>query len=94
MTKDATGQAIERMADDEEVRTAVAAGDTAALEDLELSEEERAMLVAAADDFPEVEGFASFTDLKIPGGGITYPKVTLPSSFNKVATYAGITIKY
>lgn len=91
MTKDATGQAIERMADDDEVRTAVAAGDTAALEDLELSEEERAMLVAAADDFPEVEGFAAY--LKV--GDISGLKsLKIPNAFNKAATYAGIKIKY
>lgn len=92
MTKDATGDALRRIADDE-VREAVATGDTAALEDLDLTEEERAMVVAAADDFPEVEGFGASLKLGDIGGissGLKWPA----GPFNKAATYAGIKIKY
>lgn len=45
------------MANDEEVRDRVATGDFTDLLDAELTETERAMVTAAAEDFPEVEGF-------------------------------------
>jgi hypothetical protein len=50
-------QAVQAIAADEELRAAVAGGDLAGL-DGELSEEEQAMVIAAAADFPEVAGFA------------------------------------
>jgi hypothetical protein len=50
-------QAVQAMAADEELRAAVAGGDLSGL-DGELSDEEQAMVIAAAADFPEVAGFA------------------------------------
>lgn len=50
-------QAVHAMAVDEELRTAVAGGDLSGL-DGELSDEEQAMVIAAAADFPDVAGFA------------------------------------
>ncbi|MEZ5378128.1 MAG: hypothetical protein R2733_16595 [Acidimicrobiales bacterium] len=44
--------------DDDKVRAQLAAGDLAALGNADLSAEEQAMVVAAADDFPEVAGFS------------------------------------
>jgi len=43
--------------EDEEVRSAVAGGDFASLEDSDLSDEESALLKDAAAENPEVEGF-------------------------------------
>ena len=63
MSTDDAGTALFRL-DEQEIREAVAAGDTSAFDDLELTEEERAMLVAAADDYPEVAGF-SLTSFKV-----------------------------
>lgn len=49
--------AIEAL-DEESVRAKVAAGDVAAVGDLNLSDEEQALLQGAADEYPEVVGYA------------------------------------
>jgi hypothetical protein len=43
--------------DDDEVRRQVADGDVSAAGDLELTTQERSLLQAAADDYPDVTGF-------------------------------------
>jgi hypothetical protein len=55
--------------DQEDLRDQVAAGNFAAVEDLDLTEEERGLLQQAAKDYPEVSGFSfggfiSFGDIK------------------------------
>lgn len=47
-----------RAIDDDEVRRRVASGDVAAAGALELTGEEAALLRGAAEDYPEVSGFA------------------------------------
>ena len=56
MGKEELAQAVEKLADDD-VRDAISAGDFSGL-GVELTEEEQAMVAAAAADFPEVAGFA------------------------------------
>ena len=56
MTVEAVAQALEAMADDE-VRERLAAGDDAEISGFELTGDERDMVIAAAADYPEVEGF-------------------------------------
>jgi len=54
-----------RAIDQEDVRHKVAAGDLAAAGDLDLTEEEAGLLRGAADDYPEVAGFAFEAYLKL-----------------------------
>ena len=58
MGREDVGAALQAMSDNEEVRDRVAAGDFTDLPDTGLTEAERAMVTAAAEDFPDVEGFA------------------------------------
>ncbi len=55
---------------DDGLRERVAAGDRDAVGDLDLTDEERSLLTGAAEDFPEVAGFAlnSYFKLEFPGG--------------------------
>lgn len=67
MSADDLARAIETL-DDEEVRAKVADGDLSAAGELELTEDERALLVAAASDEPDVVGFGINTGLLGLGG--------------------------
>ena len=57
MAAEDVGKGLEAMGDDG-IREQVAGGDFSALSDLDLTEEEQGILVGAAADFPDVEGFA------------------------------------
>ncbi len=62
MSKDALRTALQAMSDDRTVAATIADGDDTALGDADLSDEERSMLQAAADELAggEVEGFITF----------------------------------
>ena len=51
------------------MRQKVAAGDLAAAGELDLTDEEAGLLRGAADDYPEVAGFAFDAFIKIDGFG-------------------------
>lgn len=57
MTREAVGAALNAMAD-EEVRSKIAAGDLSVLDDDDLTDAEREILVGAAEDYPEVSGYS------------------------------------
>lgn len=67
MSADDLARGIEAL-DDEEVRAKVAEGDLSAAGDLELTDDEQALLVAAASDEPDVVGFGINTGLLGLGG--------------------------
>ena len=66
MARQDVGQGLEALGDDE-VRSQVTAGDFSGLPDLDLTDEERELLVGAAEDYPEVAGFALNAYLKLKG---------------------------
>lgn len=97
MGREEVRKALEAM-DDEAVRAQMAGGDLSAIEPAEITDEERAMIVAAADDYPEVAGF-SFGDLtknkptfgKNNPVGYTEVEWTYASSpLGQAANYAGL----
>jgi hypothetical protein len=57
MSRENVGIALKAMEDDA-VRSQVAAGDLSVLGDLEFNDAERAVVVDAADDFPDTTGFS------------------------------------
>jgi hypothetical protein len=57
MSKQDVGRALHAM-DEESVRERLAGGDFAAVDGLDLTADEQAMVREAADDYPEVAGFA------------------------------------
>jgi hypothetical protein len=85
MAAEDVGKGLEAMGDDA-IREQVAGGDLSGLTDLELTDEEQEMLVGAAADYPEVEGFAFNTRLdkasKMP-----------PPDFDRFGRY-GVAAKY
>lgn len=48
--------AVQRLVDDESIRTKIAAGDFSPFEHLDLDDEQRSLLEGGASDFPEVVG--------------------------------------
>ena len=58
MSRESVGAALNLMADDA-VCTAVAAGDLSPLGDLDLNDDERSVVIDAARDYPDVEGFGA-----------------------------------
>lgn len=56
MSEQGLQAAEQRLNEDPERIGAVAKGDTSSIDDLDLTDEEKAMVVAAAEDFPEVTG--------------------------------------
>ncbi len=80
-----------RTLDDESVREKVAAGDLAAAGSLDLTEEEEGLLRGAADDYPEVAGFAfdSFLTLNFTkdGSGKYSPAPTAGPGYNAALDY-------
>lgn len=56
MSVDGVAEALEAMADDG-VRERIAAGEDAEVSGFSLTADEREMVIAAAGDYPEVEGF-------------------------------------
>lgn len=58
-----------RAIDEDDVRQKVAAGDLSAAGDLDLTDEEASLLRGAADDYPEVAGFAFDVFIKMDGFG-------------------------
>lgn len=88
--------------DDDEVRQKVAAGELPAAGALDLTEEEQGLLRGAAEDYPEVAGFAFDAYFKIDGltdsvsfafgktatPGGTHPEATVVSaSWNQAFDY-------
>lgn len=69
MSAEALATGLQTLEDDD-VRAAVAAGDVSAAGDLDLTDEERALLVGAAEDAPEVSGFDYFVRKHI--GNVKY----------------------
>lgn len=76
MSREDVGNAINAMAD-ESVRAQIEAGDLSALGDTSLTDDERAVVIDAARDFPEVSGFA------MPIGQINF--AAAPGAFNFAA---------
>ena len=60
MGKNDVAEALKAMITDADVAERLAAGDFTALPEAELTEAEQAMVRAAADDIPDVSGFAVF----------------------------------
>ncbi len=86
-----------RAIDEEDVRQKVAAGDLSAAGDLDLTNEEAGLLRGAADDYPEVAGFAFDAFIKIDGfgdgsfggaGGKELVKLDSPN-YNQALQYLG-----
>jgi hypothetical protein len=77
-----------RAIDEEDVRRSVAAGDLAAAGALNLTDEEARLLRGAADDYPEVAGFAfdAFTKIDTPGGSDEFSGKYYPS-YNEALEY-------
>ena len=57
MAKEDVGKALEAM-EDEDVRSGIAGGDFSGVSELSLTDEEKELLTGAAEDYPEVAGFA------------------------------------
>lgn len=96
MSADDLAQGL-RAIDEEDVRQKVAAGDLAAAGELDLTDEEAGLLRGAADDYPEVAGFAFDAFIKIDGfgdgsfggaGGKELVKLDSPS-YNQALQYLG-----
>ena len=60
MSRENVGIALNAM-EDGEVCEQIASGDLSALGDLEFDDKERGAVIAAAEDYPEVSGFRSFS---------------------------------
>jgi len=60
-------EALVAMEEDEDVRARLAGGDFGAVEGLELSDDEQTLVRDAANDMPEVAGFASDYLLELDG---------------------------
>jgi hypothetical protein len=96
MSADDLAQGL-RAIDEEDVRQKVAAGDLSAAGGLDLTDEEAGLLRGAADDYPEVAGFAFDAFIKIDGfgdgsfggaGGKELVKLDSPS-YNQALQYLG-----
>jgi hypothetical protein len=72
--------------EDEDVRLKVAGGDLAAAGELDLTDEEQALLQAAASDEAEVVGFGINTGLLGLDGGFKFQKVAPDVTVNKAKT--------
>lgn len=101
MGRDDVKKALEAMAADDALVDKIAGGDLDDLSVDELTDAERSMLVAAADDWPEVSGFAFNFDgkvedyLKIPTRDVKYLDASSPlGSAFKYAGFENIKIKY
>jgi hypothetical protein len=92
MGQDDVGKAVEAMSADMDVAQRLAAGDFTDLPEAELTDAERAMVSAAADDIPDVAGFAAF--IKYDGvdreSRAVFPKleIDLQSPFGAALRYA------
>jgi len=58
MSREDVGTALNLMADDA-ICSSVAAGDLSVLGDLDFNDDERAVVIDAAKDYPDVEGFGA-----------------------------------
>jgi hypothetical protein len=77
-----------RALEDSDVRAAVAAGDVGAAGALELTDEERGLLIGAAEELPEVAGFDFFVHKHI--ANIKYEDTSAlgdPVKWNNALTY-------
>jgi len=87
MSAEALATGLQALADDE-VRAAVADGDVSAAGQLDLTDEERLLLVGAAEDAPEVAGFDYFVKKHI--GNIKYEDIKAagyPVKWNQAFDY-------
>jgi len=86
---EAVAEALEAM-DDDDLRGRLAAGDEAAVSGFELTPDEREIVIAAAGDYPEVEGFQfrrqSAHQIRV-GGAPTFEKKLSP--FSAAVFYVG-----
>jgi hypothetical protein len=98
MTKEALIEGL-RAIDDDDVRKRVAAGDIAAAGTLDLTDEETGLLRGAAEDYPEVAGFAFDAYLTIKMTGVegssgTTSSEALSLNFAKLDDYLTINRKF
>ena len=97
MGQDDVGKAVEAMSADIDVAERLAAGDFTDLPEAELTDVERAMVSAAADDIPDVEGFAVFAKYDGVDGEsrAVFPKVEidLQSPFGAALSYGKVFTK-
>ena len=98
MGRDDVANAVEAMSADMDVAERLAAGDFTDLPDAELTDAERAMVSAAADDIPDVTGFAVFAKYDGVDGEsrAVFPKleIDLKSPLGAAMQYAKYTFKF
>lgn len=79
-----------RAIENADVRASVAAGDVSAAGKLELNDEERQLLIGAAEDFPQVLGFSANVLLKQnrkPEYKERAPEVEISDVFRRIESY-------
>ena len=98
MGQDDVANAVEAMSADMDVAERLAAGDFTDLPEAELTDVERAMVSAAADDIPDVGGFAVFAKYDGVDGEskAVFPKfdVDLRSPFGVAMSYGFTKIEF
>lgn len=94
MGHDDVASALQAMTTDAEVAERLAGGDFTDLPDAALTEAERAMVIAAANDLPEVAGFGVYAKYDGVDGEVAPkpPKIdaALKSPFDVAVDYTGL----
>ena len=90
MAREDVGKALKAM-DDDKLREQIAGGGLAGLEGLNLSDDEKEMVIGAAEDYPEVSGFGvmpwqASSSAKISPDMVG--KLNATGRFGKAAAYA------